>query len=199
MASVREDFAPFDVSVTADPATYASWAGNRVRVALVASVSDPITGLQVGGGSCGAAMLYSYTMMDNVVWVAGCGPVCGSKELTVAQTVSHEVGHTFGLFHDGYDIVIGGVTQQHVEYLAGEPLSAPLTWPNSRKWNSIMGLTSDWGLTQWSDGSYAMPASGVPSATEDDVSQIRDATGARASASCNQVPYTTIPQTHRAA
>jgi hypothetical protein len=180
IAAVREDFAPFDVTITTNNGVYASWTGNRVRVALVESATTGL-GSFVGGSSCGSSLLFTHSEMDNVVWVAGCGNgACGSRQLTVAQTISHEVAHTFGLFHDGFQ-----TSTSYTDYLSGLPMNAGAdVWPLNRRWNTIMGVSSDWGIAQWSKGQYSGASN-----TEDDIDIIGKLTGSRPIGSCNEVAY----------
>ena len=78
--------------------------------------------------------------------------------LLTAETISHEVGHTLHLHHDGYD---DGTTQ--VEYYEGGG-TPPMHW------GPIMGWGSDY-ISHWTKGEYAHSANfkdGVPYAWGDD-------------------------------
>lgn len=171
---VREDYAPFDVQVTANRGVYNSWTDNRIMVNVVANVA--LSGFNL---ACGIAYVGTYTQADNVAWVS-C--TCAGWGAT-GSTISHEVGHVFGLYHQGDATATPG-TAMH-EYLYGMPKYDKEigVWPKDRRWNTIMGGSNDLGLTQWSDGQY-------PSSTnseQDNVGIIRSATGDRPGFSCNQV------------
>ena len=142
---VAEDFSPFNVNVTTqDPGTEAlrkfgsgddRWG---IRVAFTSNL-NLLTGkaiINAGGG--GTAFYNSFTWSaDNVALVFNRG------EYTAAETASHEVGHTLGLWHDG-----AGTT---TEYYGGHGGTGPTSW------GTIMGapfLGKDENLTQWSKGEY---------------------------------------------
>jgi hypothetical protein len=171
---VSEDFAPFDVEVTTDRAVYDVWDYNRVRV----NVIDKVTLSGKPMSSCGLALINTYSQADNCVW-ASCD--CGGPKAT-AGTISHEVGHTFGLTHDG-DVTrpVGKLTN---EYLFGLPRFDRFQgWPNSRRWNTIMGGANVAGVRQWNPGSYQ----GASNPDQDDVAMLRTAIGERSGIKCNQV------------
>lgn len=182
---VREDYAPFNATVTDDRAVFKAWQsrwGPRVRVGLIDSA---VLGrkLTVGVDFCGAAVMRSARQRDNLVW-SSCNPkVCGNPR-AVAQTISHEVGHTFGLRHDG--------SVSDGEYLFGLPRESATiteaTWPLSRRWNTIMGTDGSQGLVTWSKGEYdgytlAKRAKG----REDDLAVIARFVGPRVGGGCNRV------------
>jgi hypothetical protein len=146
-ARVAEDFAPFAVDVTTeDPGSDAlantggadtqwgirvvvggsgSWFGGAAGVAIMDGFGDSV-------GSPAFAFA-DQSWKSNLSFFAGC--------------ITHEVGHTLGLSHDGY---------QGSEYYGGRG-----TGPTS--WGPLMG-NPDKNLTQWSKGDY-----GGATRTEDDL------------------------------
>ena len=132
-ASVAEDFAPFNVDVTTqDPGveglrkTSATDAYYGIRV-----VVGPNTWL--GVDNSGFAKFYSFS------WNTDTPAFCFADALTptkqIAECISHETGHTVGLFHDG----AGTATT----YYAGHA-----------NWAPIMGDSYRKAVTQWSRGEY---------------------------------------------
>lgn len=153
-ARVAEDFAPFLVDVTTeDPgvdalvktgATDTSW-GIRVVVGGNGAWNGAAGVAVFGGfGDAGGAPAFAFAdqwWKTNPNFVAGC--------------ISHEVGHTLGLSHDGHN---------GSEYYGGRG-----TGPTS--WGPLMG-NPDKSLTQWSKGDY-----GGATRTEDDLAIITSRTG----------------------
>jgi hypothetical protein len=146
-ARVTEDFAPFAVDVTTeDPGSDAlvnsggsdtQW-GVRVVIGGSGSWLGGAAGVAIMGGFGDSAGSPAFAFADqswksNLSFFAGC--------------ISHEVGHTLSLSHDGY---------QGSEYYGGRG-----TGPTS--WGPLMG-NPDKSLTQWSKGDY-----GGATRTEDDL------------------------------
>jgi LPXTG-motif cell wall-anchored protein len=154
-ARVAEDYAPFDVNVTTtDPGADAlhKTSPDDGEYGMTAVVTDT-TDIEPADGASGRA------------WAGGFGnaflspamifaPVArDSNAPDVGNVVSHEVGHTFGLNHDGIgDDEYYGDTQ-------AEPASL---------WGPIMGAPWSAPLSQWSPGDYA----GATRPGEDDLAEI---------------------------
>jgi hypothetical protein len=129
--TVAEDFSPFNIDVTTDENRYTtapvgrrmrciitstkSWYGNAAGVAYVNSFST------AGGG------FFSSTIP---CWSFTSSP----------RTISHELGHTLGLRHDG-------LTTPPTEYYTGHG-------SGTVSWGPIMGSGNSRALTQWSKGEY---------------------------------------------
>jgi hypothetical protein len=158
---VAEDFIPFNINVTTalpsldklikSSSTDTQWG---IRVAIGGSSSDwysPSAG--------GVAYHDSFNLdSDTPAFVFSKNLVNGNPQ-AVADAISHEVGHSLGLRHDG---------QASREYYNGQESDS--TW-----WIPLMGA-SDWlrnqQLTQWSNGQY----SGATN-KEDDLSIITSQNG----------------------
>jgi Fibronectin type III domain/Metallo-peptidase family M12B Reprolysin-like len=155
---VSEDYAPFDVDVTTqDPGATALTRtdsadqvfGTRALITPSASASNKLC-----GGSCGGM---AYTGVFDVAnseglyqpaWIFPQSLANDAK--SIAEAVSHEVGHNLGLTHDG---LTGGTS-----YYAGHAIWAP-----------IMGIGYSRPVTQWSKGDYKGANNG-----QDDLSVITD-------------------------
>jgi hypothetical protein len=133
-ASVAEDFAAFDVDVTTqDPGVEGlrrtsstdAYYGTRVVV-------GPNTWLNVGNS--GYAQIGSFTWNSDTPAYCFANATTATKQ--IAECISHEAGHTVGLYHDGAS---GGV-----EYYGGHG-----------NWAPIMGNSYGRSVTQWSKGQYA--------------------------------------------
>jgi hypothetical protein len=136
-ARVAEDYAPFNVDVTTqDP--QGTKPGTRALVADSQGAANALCGGGCGGvayvrvfGSGGTRFQPAWVFPQNLA---------GGDPKSVAEAVSHEVGHNFGLDHDGYG---------QYGYYSGHGAWAP-----------IMGAGYDRPVTQWSRGEYAGATTG---------------------------------------
>ena len=150
---VSEDYAPFDVNVTTrEPAAAKlardSYSDSEYGVTVRISAGGPIF------DACGCGGV-AYVNTFNVAgpqhefyqpaWVFTNGT--GTSGKSVGEAISHEVGHNFGLSHDG---------TSDKGYYAGE---AP--------WAPVMGVGYYQPVSQWSSGEYA-----GASQTQDDLKVI---------------------------
>jgi hypothetical protein len=137
---VAEDFAPFDVDVTTEDqgedvlansgGTDQEWG---VRAAIGGSNAD-----WYKSGNGGVAYI-------NVLGLSAYGPAFvfakslgGGNEKNTAEAISHEIGHTLGLCHDGC---------QPAAYYKGHG-------GGKVGWAPIMGIGYGKAVTQWSQGEY---------------------------------------------
>ena len=150
---VAEDFAPFGINVTtqdpgADALTNTGGRDNQwgVRAAIGGSYGDWYSSAAggvaylngFGSARCGPAFVFSKSLG-------------GGNEKYTAEAISHEVGHTLGLLHDG---------TSSASYFQGQGTGAT-------GWASIMGSGYYKNVTQWSQGEY----NGANN-KQDDVAQI---------------------------
>ncbi len=135
---ISEDFRPFKLNITTSEAVYNSYPANR-RMRCIFTPTNT-----AGPGSGGVAYLNSFTWGNETpCWVFN-GGVKGAGDAG-----AHEVGHTFGLSHDGR-------TSPVEEYYAGQG-----------SWAPIMGAGYYVPVVQWSKGEYANS-----SQTQDDLAII---------------------------
>ncbi len=132
---VSEDFIPFNVNVT----TAAPVLSDLIK----SDSSDTRWGIRVvigGNGSWLGGRYGGVAYLNSFNWNSDTPTFVFSENLysekSIAEAVSHEVGHTLGLSHDG---VTGGP-----EYYEGH-----------NGWASIMGVGYYQELTQWSSGQYS--------------------------------------------
>jgi hypothetical protein len=127
---VVEDFQGFTLNITTDRAVFdAAPEGRRQHVLI----SPTNTAAPTAGG---VAYIGSYNWPgDTVCWAFY------STGKTSAEVISHEVGHTLGLSHDGRIIPNEGYYAGHGDGITG--------------WAPIMGVGYYKNLTQWSKGEYA--------------------------------------------
>jgi Fibronectin type III domain/Metallo-peptidase family M12B Reprolysin-like len=139
---VAEDYAPFDVDVTTqDPGAAAinrtSTADQVYGTRALVSPSNSAVNKLCDGSCGGLAYIGVFDMSGSAnyqpAWIFP--QRLGNDTKSIAESVSHEVGHTFGLTHDG---VTGGTG-----YYGGHDTWAP-----------IMGVGFSRPITQWSKGDY---------------------------------------------
>ncbi|WP_430014468.1 Calx-beta domain-containing protein [Microcystis ichthyoblabe FBCC-A1114] len=156
---VVEDFSPFNVNVTTQEPTLdrlikssttdTAWG---VRVAIGGSSFD-----WLGAGAGGVAYVGSFNWnSDTPTFVFSTQTL--SDEKYTADAISHEVGHTLGLNHDGRTI-------PSEEYYDGHG-------SGETGWGPIMGSGYYQNLTQWSKGEYL-----AANNTEDDLAIITTQNG----------------------
>jgi len=146
---VAEDFAPYDVDVTTEyPGEAALTRGSGgdqaygVR-ALVSAIGDYF------GDPGGLAYVGVFDNTGDYYKPALVFPEnLGNSEKNIAEAISHEVGHTLGLSHDG---IVNGAS-----YYQGQG-----------NWAPIMGVAYSKAISQWSKGEYANANNG-----EDDLTVI---------------------------
>ena len=152
-ARVAEDFAPFNVNVTTEEPPIedlrnTGGGDTRWGIRTLISSNDP---LNTGAG--GVAYIGSFNWNSDTPAL-----VFNGGEKGAAETVSHEVGHSLFLDHDGR-------TNPVEEYYGGHGTGAT-------SWGPIMGVGFSTNLTQWSKGEYA-----AANNQEDDLSIITTQNG----------------------
>jgi alpha-tubulin suppressor-like RCC1 family protein len=150
-AMVAEDFRPFNVSVTTIASRYWNAApGRRMRcIQTPTKTAEPTAG--------GVALLDSYwratttipTIIKGFNHDVPCWSFINSNTREMAATISHELGHTLGLSHDGRSrspdyISLGDL---YLEYYLGHG-------EGTTSWGPIMGDPIGMNVTQWSKGEY---------------------------------------------
>ena len=153
---VAEDFIPFDVNVTtADPGEEAlrlssntdeEW-GTRVVIGA---------GDWLGAAAGGVAYLSTFAYSEDLPAFVFPNYLGNGHEQATAEAISHEVGHTLGLEHDGH-----GENDYYLGHSVG-----------NSGWAPIMGASYYQEVTQWSQGEY----SGATS-QEDDLAIITSQNG----------------------
>jgi hypothetical protein len=139
---VAEDYAPFDVDVTTqDPGSAALTRtdatdqvyGTRALISPSTNAANHICHGSCGGFAYVGVFDTSSSTYYQPAWIFAQN--LGNDTKSIAEAVSHEVGHTLGLNHDG---VAGGT-----DYYGGHDTWAP-----------IMGVGYGRPITQWSKGGY---------------------------------------------
>lgn len=156
---VAEDYASFDVDITTqDPGAAAlSKSGTSdqewgIRVVIGGSSSDWY------GNAGGVAYVGSFNWSTDTPTFVFEAQLGNGAEKYTAEAISHEVGHTLGLSHDGRSNPSEGYYQGHGSGETG--------------WAPIMGVGYYKELTQWSKGEYAYANN-----TQDDLSVITTQNG----------------------
>jgi hypothetical protein len=159
---VAEDYAPFDVDVTTqDPGAAAidrtnSADQNFGTRALI--TDDTVIGDVCGCGGIAYVGVFGITGSSHAYYQPALIFAGSNLDLArpIAEAASHEVGHNFGLSHDG------NPTDGAYYYGQGS-------------WGPIMGFADYVPLSQWSKGEYANPTN-----TEDDLAIIANGAPVRA-------------------
>ncbi|MDR1816818.1 MAG: hypothetical protein LBR07_01250 [Puniceicoccales bacterium] len=160
---VAEDFAPFDVDVTTEQpaAGSAGTAAGRTARVLITSATDA-NGVPMPFCTSGGASYLGFFGTPNLEFY---GPSLvyydktGGAACNIADAAAHELGHTFGLSHDGS--AAGAYYHTH--------------GAGAVSWGPLMGTPYGANLTQWSRGEYA-----TANNTEDDIALIAGKLGYRA-------------------
>jgi len=141
-ARVSEDYAPFQVDVTTVfPGEAAFVAGGQAIRVVISTDVDATTGRTWFPPAGGVAYLDSWYWTDgSPVWAFSNNLGNGFPKY-VAEAVSHEVGHAFGLGHDGRSSPSEVYYQGHGTGATG--------------WAPIMGVGYYRELAQWSKGDYS--------------------------------------------
>lgn len=145
---VSTDMEPFNINVTTEESVYLN-APPAKRIRCIITPSS-----EWSGSSGGIAYRGSFTWTgDTPCWVFSDN--LNDQFKSIAETCSHEVGHTFGLTHDG---------RNTSSYYAGHGYG-------ETSWSPIMGASFSGRITQWCKGEY----SGATN-NEDDLAIITSAT-----------------------
>ncbi|WP_442889508.1 MBG domain-containing protein [Congregicoccus parvus] len=134
-ARVAEDFAPFDVDITTDPERYAEAPVGR-RMRCIVTPTNFHTA-KPGGVAFVGSFRRSHSSFSETIpcWVFN------RSIVGIAEAASHEIGHTFGLRHDG-------LLSPWTEYYEGHGGGAV-------GWAPIMGNSYYQPVTHWSRGEYS--------------------------------------------
>ena len=159
---VREDFAPFNINVTTDRDVYESAEVSK-RVMCIVTPTDTAS-----PGSGGVALLNTFG--DGVpCWTFSGG------EFACADTISHEVGHTLGLVHDG---ALDGDVEYYGGHGTGETSWGPIMGAPFPSGSADDSVPEDYkNVTQWSQAEYANAVNydnGVRISPQDDLQLIAD-------------------------
>ncbi len=139
---VAEDFAPFNLNVTTDLQVFQRAPANSRQRCIITPTKD------ASPNAGGVAFVGSFDWGgDTPCWAFA------SRGKHAAETISHELGHTLDLTHDGR-------SNPSEEYYSGHG-------GGEVGWAPIMGTSFDRHLSQWSRGEYANANRG-----EDDVGMI---------------------------
>lgn len=139
---VAEDFRPFNVNITTNEAVFNSYPKNRRMRCIITPTNT------AAPGAGGVAYVGSFSWNDDTPCWTFITSVKGAGEAS-----SHEIGHTFGLYHDGRTNPSEGYYKGH------------------GSWAPIMGVGYYKDITQWSRGEYAYANN-----TEDDLAKIASTT-----------------------
>ena len=148
---VKEDFSPFNLDITTDLSRYLNApVGRRMRCIITPTET-------AAPGKGGVAFLNSFARSGQGGFSSTipCWAFAYYDPKGCAETISHEVGHTFGLGHDGgivaSDRTEGFPGEAQNEYYHGDLANSGSTVG----WAPIMGVGYYQEFVQWSKGEYA--------------------------------------------
>ena len=150
---VAEDYAPFNVDVTTGLARYVAMpAGRRMRCIIThpSAFAAGYTGIALIGSFWQSGRALSATVP--------CWVFADTDSGLCADAIAHELGHTFGLMHDGRRDPSEEYYPGHGDGIFG--------------WSPIMGAPAVHTLSQWSRGEYPRANN-----QEDDVAKIASVLG----------------------
>lgn len=146
-----EDYAPFQINVTTEESVYLAAPSNR-RIRCIITPDN-----EWYGSAGGVAYLNSFTWTgDTPCWVFS--DMLSNSPRYIAEAVSHEIGHTLSLSHDGRISPSEAYYQGHGSGEVG--------------WAPIMGVGYYKLLVQWSRGEYLSANN-----TENDLNKITTLNG----------------------
>jgi len=156
---VAEDYAPFELDVTTErPAVFSL----RTAEALITRNTDANGASNPSSSAGGVAYLDVFGSPNYATrrpaWIYHNN--LANNESFTAEAISHEIGHNFGLSHDGLT--------DGTEYYSGHG-------SGETSWGPLMGTGYNRQVSQWSDGSYYSANN-----TEDDLAIIAAKTAYRA-------------------
>ena len=132
---VSEDYRPFNINITTSEAVFNSYSVlNRQRCVITE------TGDAVPKGYGGTAIRGSFGGIGQIP----CWVINRESAVQMAETCSHEIGHTIGLVHQGFVKAPGDT----LPYYTGQGVWAP-----------IMGYSANKTVTQFSKGEYPLASS----------------------------------------
>ncbi|MDH4396626.1 MAG: PKD domain-containing protein [Limnobacter sp.] len=141
---VSEDFAAFDVNVTTqepppEKLIRSTLSDNQFGLRTIITKNWTIGTTRGSCGCGGFAFLSVFASTSDYYKLAfAFSDSLRNNEKKVADAISHEVGHTLGLNHDGTSTL---------EYYRGHGTG-------ETSWGPIMGVAYNVNLTQWSKGEY---------------------------------------------
>lgn len=151
---VAEDYAPFDVDVTTeDPGLEGlrKTSTTDVNYGIRVAVGGASTDWYATAGYGGVAYIGSFDWSSDTPCFVFPNNLGTGNEKYVAEAISHEVGHTLDLYHDGTSTV---------GYYQGQG-------SGTNGWAPIMGVGYYKPVVQWSKGEYTDANN-----TEDDLAKI---------------------------
>ena len=138
---VVEDFAPFNVNITTDRSVYDATASDKRLQVIVTPTQDFLNIDEDIGGIAGIG---SFRDNSPIVWTFNL------TEYYCAETISHEVGHSLGLFHDGRALTAVVDDEYYGGHGTGVTSWAPIM---GASWDDEDGFFLE-HVTQWSRGEY---------------------------------------------